>query len=435
VEQFQRSMSIMPGRGRARSKLRATLQVNLGATLILLGRWVEAKALLERALKTAPRHVDALIGLGQIASGEGRFAEAQALFRRASEIDPKSSRAWATLMRQTGMAAADGAWLERAEEIAARELPPLDEAHLRYAIGKYHHDVGDFERAFESYRRANELQKRVAEPYERKGRTRFVEDMMRVYTRDALARSPEGASDSVRPVFVLGMPRSGTTLVAQIIASHPAAKAGGELAFWSTAMSRHDHALRRAPIAEPLVGELAGEYLRVLAQISPDAPRVIDKATFNSEYLGVIHRVFPQARIVYLRRDPIDTCLSCYFQQLSQEMSFAMDLADLAHYYREHQRLIAHWRTALPPGTMLDVPYAGLVADQEGWSRRIIQFLGLQWTPKCLEFHKTERVVKTASYWQVRQELYATSVGRWRNYQKFLGPLLDLRDPDLEPTR
>jgi tetratricopeptide (TPR) repeat protein len=433
-EQFRRSMSIKPGRAHDRSKLQTALKVNLSSTLVLQGRLREAKTLLEKVLRTSPRHVDALVGMGEIAGFSGRFAEAEALFRRAAELDPKAPRPWAALVRQRRMTSADAAWLERAEEIAARGLSPLEEATLRYAIGKYHDDVGDFERAFHSYRLANELQRKVAEPYDRKARTRFVEDMTRVYSREVLARTPAGASDSVRPVFVVGMPRSGTTLVAQIIHSHPAAKSAGELGFWSAAMRRHEPIVRHEPVGEPLVAELAAEYLRLLAQHSPDALRVIDKATFNSEYLGVIHRVFPRARFIYLRRDPIDTCLSCYSLQLSQQMSFSMDLSDLAHYYRAHQRLVAHWRSVLPAGTLLDVPYAGLVADQEHWARRILEFLRLEWDPRCLDFHRTERTVMTASYWQVRQELYTTSVGRWRNYQKFIGPLLDLRDPGLEPT-
>lgn len=426
--QFRRTLSIMPGRAGRNRSLRTALQVNLGTTLMLQGQWREAKALLQKALKTSPHNVDALIGMGQVAGSEGRFGEAEALFRRAAEIDPKAPRAWSVRVRHRRMTDADAPWLERAEKIAAMELAPLEEANLRYAMGKFHDDCGSFEQAFRHYRRANELQKKVAQPYDRKARERFVADMLRVYTREALAQPSAGASDSERPIFVLGMPRSGTTLVAQIIASHPSARAAGELIFWSQAMQRHDEALRRAPIGEPLAAELSAEYLRVLARVWPDAPRVIDKATFNSEYLGVIHRVLPRARIIYLRRDPIDTCLSCYFQELPQQMSFAMDLSDLAHYYRAHRRLMAHWCAALPAGAMLEVPYEGLVADQERWTRRIIEFLGLEWNPNCLEFHRTERPVVTASYWQVRQELYSHSVGRWRHYEKFIGPLRELRD-------
>jgi hypothetical protein len=188
--------------------------------------------------------------------------------------------------------------------------------------------------------------------------------------------------------------------------------------------------LGRAPLAGPTRTGLAEAYLRALARHSADALRIVDKAPVNSDYLGVIHSVFPNARMVYMRRDPIDTCLSVYFQQLPPSMEFTMDLSDLAHYYREHQRLMAHWRTVLPPGSILDVPYEELIADQEGWSRKILDFLGLDWDERCLAFHETERPVVTASYWQVRQKIYKDSVERWRNYEQFLGPLRALRNLD-----
>ena len=132
--------------------------------------------------------------------------------------------------------------------------------------------------------------------------------------------------------------------------------------------------------------------------------------------------------MVYVRRDPIDTCLSCYFSQFSSAQSFTYDLADLAHYYREHARLVAHWRKVLPAGTLMDVPYAELVEDQERWTRRMLDFLGLEWDERCLEFHTAERPVLTASFWQVRQKLYNRSVGRWHRYEKFIGPLRELLD-------
>jgi hypothetical protein len=137
----------------------------------------------------------------------------------------------------------------------------------------------------------------------------------------------------------------------------------------------------------------------------------------------LIHTVFPSARFIYVQRHPIDTCLSCYFQQLSPAYGFKTDLSDLAHYYREHQRLMRHWRAMLPAGSWLEVPYAELVADQERWSRKILDFLGLDWQPQCLNFHQTSRPVKTASAWQVRQSLYRSSVDRWRNYERYIGPL------------
>jgi tetratricopeptide (TPR) repeat protein len=403
-------------------------RVSLGMSFVLLGRLQEARDCYEKALRAAPRNVKALVGTGQIDALEGRFAAAEAAYRRALEADPGASYAWAALVWLRKMTAADDAWLKRAEEIAASGLRPIDETALRFAIGKYYDDVGDFARAFRSYQRANELHKLSAEPYSPQARTRFVDDLVRVYTRETLAQARAGASDSARPVFVVGMARSGTSLVEQIIASHPAAWGAGELNFWRSVVHKHETALRQEPLAEPLRTKLAGAYLRVLAGHSADALRVVNKQPLNSDCLGIIHSVFPNARMIYLRRDPIDTCLSCYFQQFPPVMNFTMDLSDLAHYYREHHRLIAHWRSVLPPETLLDVPYAELIADQETWTRRILDFLGLPWDERCLDFHLTVRPVTTASTWQVRQKIYKSSVERWRNYEKFIGPLRDLRD-------
>jgi hypothetical protein len=218
------------------------------------------------------------------------------------------------------------------------------------------------------------------------------------------------------------MPRSGTTLAEQIIASHPAAYGAGELDFW-TALSAKDRGQTQRILDEAARSKVAEEYLRLLEGFSGSASRVIDKAPVNSDFLGPIYSVFPNARVIYMQRDPIDTCLSCYFQQFLTGISFAFDLSDLVHYYREHQRIMAHWRAVLPPGFILDVPYAELVADQATWSRKMLDFVGLEWDPRVLEFHTNKRQVTTASTWQVRQKIYKSSVARWRNYEKFIGPL------------
>jgi hypothetical protein len=210
------------------------------------------------------------------------------------------------------------------------------------------------------------------------------------------------------------------------------AKGAGELEFWGDAAREHDAEIRRGQLSAPQRKSLAEAYLRTLTRDFADAVRVVDKAPTNADRLGLIHSVFPNARIIYMQRDPIDTCLSCYFQQFSTALNFTLDLSDLAHYFREHQRLVAHWRAVLPPGSMLDVPYEELVTDQPTWTRKILQFLDLEWDDRCLDFHKTKRSVVTASSWQVRQKIYAHSVGRWRKYEKFIGPLLQLRE--LEPV-
>jgi tetratricopeptide (TPR) repeat protein len=403
-------------------------RISLGMSFVLMGRVREARDCYDKALRVAPRSAKAWVGVGQVEALEGRFAEAEAAYRRALEADPGASYGWAALAWLRRMTPADGDWLKRAEQIAASGLAPIDESVMRFSIGKFCDDVGDFPRAFRAYQRANELHKLRAEPYEPELRTRFVDDLIRVYTPEALAAARDGGSDSARPVFVVGMMRSGTSLVEQIIASHPAASGAGELTFWTIAMRKHEAAVRQSVLATQLRVKLAQDYLRVLTGNSADALRVVDKMPANADYLGLIHSVFPNARIINLQRDPIDTCLSCYFQQFPPAMNFTMDLADLAHYYREHHRLVGHWRKVLPPGTLLEVPYAELTADQEGWTRRILEFLGLQWDDRCLEFHRTVRPVTTASVWQVRQKMYRSSVERWRNYEKFIGPLRGLKD-------
>jgi tetratricopeptide (TPR) repeat protein len=417
---LRRALKLRPGLVEAR--------ISLGATLFILGRMKEAKELLESALQTAPRHVEAMQTMGQLLARAGEFAEAETWFRRALEVNANAPHAWVGLAGLRRMGPADGAWLKGAQQCADSGLSPLIEANLRYAIGKYYDELGEFERAFRSVQRANELVKNSTQTYSKEERTRLVEDLIQAYPAGALARPAAGASDSALPVFVVGMPRSGTTLVAQIIDSHPAAKSAGELEFWGYTVQKNMPRLRHEPPDDATRRKVAEKYLRVLTTQFADAQRVVDKAPFNSDILGVIHSVFPRARFIYVQRDPIDSCLSCYFQDFPPSLGFTQDLSDLAHYYRQHRRLIEHWRAALPAGTLLDVPYEALVEDQETWTRKIIDFIGLQWDPSCLEFHKTERTVLTASYWQVRQKVYKASVGRWRNYEKFLGPLRELKN-------
>jgi tetratricopeptide (TPR) repeat protein len=416
---LRRALKLNPKYADARSKL--------GLSLTFAGSLREAKAAFQKALKIDSRHAEALLGLGQIARTEGHFAEAESFIKRALKIEPKLANAWAAMNGLRRMTIADSDWLKGAEEIASSGVSLWQEAELRFAIGKYCDDIEDFERAFQNYKRANELLKKVAQKYDRQTQARFADGMIRSHSREALARAADGGSASMKPVFVLGMPRSGTSLVEQIIASHPSARGAGELQFWLDTGRANRAELQQGILGDPVRKKLAEDYLGILALHGPDALRVVDKATFNCDYIGLLHSVFPKARIIYMRRDPIDTCLSCYFQNFSASMSFSMDLTDLADYYRVHQRLMKHWLTALPAGTILEVPYEELVADQVAWTHRILDFLELGWDDRCLSFDKTERAVNTASAWQVRQKIYSRSVQRWRHYEKFIGPLKGLR--------
>ena len=406
----------------------------LGKTLALEGRSSEARVQFERALKIAPQHVEALLGIGMVAAMEGRFEEADARYQRVLDMESTTPAITAQVLaaqsRLRRMNTADRNWLERSQQVLAGGVPSSEESGLLFAIGKYYDDVGHYARAFQSYQRANELVKSVAIPYRREVRTQFVEDVIGVYDSAAIGAIGQGGTDSRRPVFIVGMPRSGTTLAEQIIASHPAAAGVGELEFWNLAGREYESIMRHRMLDEPLRKKLALEYLKTLSAHPSEAIRVVDKAPMNFDYLGVIHAVFPQAHIIYMRRNPIDTCLSCYFQPFLQLLSFTMDLSDLEHYYQLHHRIMKHWLSVLPPGTIMEVPYEGLVANQTAWTRKMLEFIGLDWDGRCLDFHSSPRGVATASAWQVRQKIYATSVERWRHYEKFIGPLMGLRKLD-----
>jgi hypothetical protein len=224
-------------------------------------------------------------------------------------------------------------------------------------------------------------------------------------------------------VLIVGMPRSGTTLAEQILASHPQVQGAGELPFWNAAAGRWI----APPSGESTLRQFAEDYLAVLDEASPDAPRVVDKMPANFMFLGLIHAALPRARIIHLTRNPIDTCLSIYFQNFGTVHAYANDLDDLAHYYGQYLRVMDHWRRVLPTGVLLDVPYEALVENPEHWSRAMIEHIALPWHARCLEFHATARMVSTFSKWQVRQPIHRASVARWRHYEKFLGPLWSLQ--------
>ena len=323
----------------------------------------------------------------------------------------------------------DAAWIAQAQRIAQRRLPPRKEVLLRYAIGKYFDDVKDFEQAFSHYRRANELTKLYRASHDRPQLTRAIDLIIQAFDREWLSRSINRTRiDAARPVFIVGMLRSGTTLAEQILASHRDVFGAGELMFWTGASATYRSSAPEQAARASLLSALAHDYLRLLAALSPEALRVVDKMPGNFLHLGLIHAALPDARVIHMRRNPLDTCLSIYFQHFEAFHSYATDLEDLAHYAAEYLRLMRHWRSVLPAATMLEVPYEALVGDPESWSRKMVEFIGLPWDPRCIDFHRTERTVITASKWQVRQKISSSSVERWRNYAQFVGPLLRLAD-------
>lgn len=396
---------------------------NRGIALRLLRRTAEAEDSCRQALAANPALAAAWAVLGDICADQGKFAQAEELFRRALALDPDLPEGWSGLVQLRKMTAADGWWRDAALSLASKPLAPRKESLLRYAIGKYFDDIGEFDQAFAHYRRANELGKQHRIPHDRDEVTRGVDRMLTNYDRERLAAAREGGVDSALPVLVVGMPRSGTSLVEQILASHPAVIGAGELTFWTSVGASAPAFLGRDKVGAAARRAAAREYLLLLQIQSAKAQRIVDKMPANFLQLGLIHAALPAARIIHVQRDPLDTCLSIYFQDFSATLSYANDLSDLAHYYAEYLRLMQHWRSVLPVEAMLDVPYEHLVTDPETWVRKMLAFIGLPWDSRCLEFHRTERDVLTASRWQVRQRINSASIGRWRHYQKHIGEL------------
>jgi len=263
-------------------------------------------------------------------------------------------------------------------------------------------------------------------PYAVSAKVAATSWMMTAFSKQAVASLPAG-NDSDLPVLIVGLPRSGTTLTEQIVSSHSQVAGAGEMDFWPRLAPQ---VLRNFPAGctPAIFSQLAEGYWGLLRQESPTALRVTDKMPGNFNYLGLIHAVFPKARIIHVRRHPIDTCLSIYFQQFKDSHAYKWDLESLASYYEQYHCLMAHWRSVLPAGSIFELKYEELVEDTEGVSKRLMDFIGLDWEPGQLEFHMQDRAVFTASKWQAKQPIYKTSKERWRQYEKHLGPLLRLQE-------
>jgi hypothetical protein len=274
--------------------------------------------------------------------------------------------------------------------------------------------------------------KRSSDLYDEPSFLRFIKRLAEAVPAERLARKPSGFPSEL-PIFIVGMPRSGTTLTEQILASHPDVIAGGERMDLSHVlndmMAKRPEAQDLAELVSALspsdFAAIGAEYVKRLAPIAKDAKRMTDKLPGNFTMAGVIAQALPNARIIHCMRDPIDTCLSCFMKNFSAPLTFTHDLGRLGRYYRAYHETMAYWRKTLPTGLMLEVQYEEVVEDLETQARRIVDFCGLPWDDRCLAFHETKRVVRTASVSQVRQQIYSRAAGRWRRYEKHLGPLIE----------
>ncbi len=399
-------------------------QLCAARALLLRGHPERAELQLRNLVARDPSRAEVHLLLGQILNDAGRFDEAAACFERALALDPRCAPAHHGLVTSRRLTEADLPIIARMKQrLAAADDSLPDQMTLHFAAGKALDDLKDYAGAIEQFDAANRIRKQLS-PFDRLDFARRIDRLIATFTPDFFAGQAAQGSDDETSVLVLGMPRSGTTLVERMISSHPRVAGGGELRFWRDSRARLVDAepSRRAEQAHAL----REDYLQLLRSLGPDALRVTDKMPFNFLWIGLVHLLLPRARIVHCRRNPVDTCLSIYQTQFADNWGFAADRGDLVAYYRQYQRLMDHWRAVLPADRLLEIDYENATAAPEATARRLVAFCGLEWDAACLQPERNPDAVRTASKWQARQPIYHTSVERWRRYEPWLGELREL---------
>lgn len=404
-----------------------------GKALWKCDRFEDAVDAFRRAIEIDPNCAEAHAYRGNALVEHGRFDEAAAAFQRALTIDPARPEFHRYLAEIRPESLGDdrvAALLALLQTPATRDDDRID---ADFALARVYAHRGDPGRSFEHLRAANARRRRFID-YDEPATLSSFARIARVFDAGFLQSRAGGGDPSGLPVFIFGMPRSGTTLIEQILASHPQVHACGEL----TLLEETVNAVLGSgepPTPEQMLAagrqqlrEIGRRYAGALAESARGATRATDKMPANFRFAGLLRIALPNARMIHACRDPLDTCLSCYAQYFGDEQHWAYDLGEIGRYYRGYAALMEHWRAVLPPGTILDVRYEDVVADLEGQARRIIDYCGLPWDKRCLSFHETDRPVRTASATQVRQPIYKSAIGRWRVYEEHLGPLLGALD-------
>ncbi|MBV8921420.1 sulfotransferase [Bradyrhizobium sp.] len=409
---------------------------NMGDAWRSLHRFDKAIASYRAALTSDPTDITAMNHLGGALMITGQIEDAARVYEAALKIQPQNVGVHFNYATAKRFVAGDPR-LPLLEDLAAREAQLPDEGRiaLHFTLGKAYADLRDGERSFQHLDIANRIERQHL-TYDELSTLRLFDRIRDAFTKDILRTRSGAGHRSEAPIFVVGMPRSGTSLVEQILASHPRVYGAGEVNHFSTvtssfaARSRTQYPEMFFKLSDEELRELGKTYLAQISAPAASAARIVDKMPANFLSLGLIHLALPEARIIHVKRDPIDTCLSCFSLLFAEGQPFAYDLAEVGHYYKAYEALMAHWRSVLPPGTMLEVQYEDLVGEMEGHARRLVRYCGLDWDDRCLSFHQTKRPVQTASLVQVREPVHSKSVGRWRLYGARLKPLLDALDID-----
>ncbi len=411
-------------------------QMRLGQALFLSGRPEDALAHFEKALAIKPDNVEALNSAGNALRALGRLDAAIAAFEKAIASAPRNGIGYYNLAVSRRFTAADPHFAAMKELARGTESASFEEQiALHFALGKAFADLGDHQQSFRHLLQGNSLKRQQIDYDEEKtlNQLKAIQDAFNA----EMIRSKQGLGDpSTLPVFIIGMPRSGTTLVEQILASHPKVFGAGELRelgkLTANISGPNDSKFPEAvaTMSGAQLREFGAKYVHALRSRAVTAERITDKMPVNFLHAGLIHLALPNARIIHTRRDIRDVALSCFSIMFAAGQYHTYDLVELGRHIRAYQTLMQHWRDVLPAGAMLEVDYEQVVGDLEGNARRIITYCGLEWDNACLAFHKSKRPLQTASVLQVRQPIYTSSVGRWRAYQDQLKPLLEvLQEP------
>jgi len=416
LEHLKKAVALQPGD--------ALSWGDLGAAHFALGRVEEAEAAYRRALTLRPDLERTRYNLGSALQAIGRFDDAVACYADMIAAQPDHAQAYLRYTQCRKMLEADLPALARLD--ALTELPhadPQNRINARFALGKLHDDLQHYDEAFGHYSEANRLE-RAGKPFDRQQLVEEIDAQIAAFSADFLAaRAGLGLAGDVSPapIFIIGMPRSGTTLLDQILSSHSLVESAGEQNFW-TSRPALPEGQRGATFSQREVEQLARDYLEFMRPLTPPSRYVIDKLPHNFLRLGLIRLCFPAARFIHCKRDARDTCLSMFFQKFVTSHPYANDLDDLAFVYRQYQRLMAHWQSVLPQA-ILDVQYEDVVADPLAQSQRMLAFCGLEWEAACANLSGNKRAVMTASNWQVRQPINNKAVARWKHYRKHLAAL------------
>jgi tetratricopeptide (TPR) repeat protein len=409
----------------------------LGGTLAPAALTYDAISEYRRAIEIRPDHAGAWLGLGHTLKTVGRTDEAVEAYRRCARLRPDNGEIWWSLANLKTYRFTDAEIEYMEEKLRGGNLRPISEVNFLFALAKAHEDRGDYDTAWEYYRRGN-ARRREQEWYDPAQTEVLFSGIREVFTPELIARSAGSGCEDPAPIFIVGLPRSGSTLIEQILASHTDVEGTAELPYIGrlvTALSRnradginYPHAVRElGPEHFRSMGE---EYLRMARLHRVEGrPRFIDKMPNNFPHAGFISLILPNAKIIDARRHPLDACVGCFRQLFARGQPFTYDLADLGEYYLQYLGMMEHWDAVLP-GRVHRVQYEELVADPEREIRRLLEFCGLPWQDACLRFHETERPVRTASSAQVRQPLNADAIGRWKRYEKYLGELIEILGED-----